>query len=155
MKRYLIKLYSLFIAMSFMLYSCSSDDLQILNDVNTHQDDKTNYQRSKEEAISLLMKEIKQFDNFQTTRSYKRQIDKQSIKGIPASQGTRSEDKCIDTLMYIVNFTEDNGYAVVPGDKRCHHLLAITDYGHYEFDDSTNPGLMVTTTDTFIVVFSI
>ncbi len=52
---------------------------------------------------------------------------------------TRSEtaynEICIDTLLYVVNFSDDQGFALVAADKRTTPIYAIVDSGFLDFDN--------------------
>lgn len=54
---------------------------------------------------------------------------------------TRSSEMT-DTLLYLVNFGENQGFALLGADKRLSGIYAISDEGHMEFADTIgNPGL--------------
>ncbi|MBP3227945.1 MAG: Spi family protease inhibitor [Bacteroidaceae bacterium] len=40
----------------------------------------------------------------------------------------------IDTLFYIVNFADDEGFALIAADKRTEPVYALVDQGNYDFD---------------------
>ena len=51
----------------------------------------------------------------------------------------------IDTLLYFVNFTDNQGFAVVAADKRTSPILALIDKGNYKIEDlrkEDNPGFL-------------
>ena len=56
------------------------------------------------------------------------------------SQQTRTGDT--DTLMYVFNFSDEKGYAIVSADRRMEGLLAVTESGYYDpSQTASNPGL--------------
>ena len=59
--------------------------------------------------------------------------------------GTRSENGEDDTpLVHIFNFEDNQGYAIVAGDRRVSPVLCLADEGNIEQDDViANPGLLV------------
>ena len=51
----------------------------------------------------------------------------------------------IDTLLYFVNFADNQGFAVVAADKRTSPILALIDKGNYKAGDlaqEDNPGFL-------------
>ena len=59
-----------------------------------------------------------------------------------ATQGTRSGDA--DTLFYVVNYSGNNGFAVLSADRRLPEVYAISDEGHLDMNDTVeNKGLAV------------
>jgi len=54
-----------------------------------------------------------------------------------ATKSTKDTITCLaDTLLYIINFDNDNGFAVLSADDRiAERILAVTDYGELHADD--------------------
>ena len=56
--------------------------------------------------------------------------------------GTRSQETSysidLDTLMYVVNFTNNNGFALVAADKRTEPIFAFIDEGNLDFEKLEN-----------------
>lgn len=56
--------------------------------------------------------------------------------------GCKSRSSETDTLMYVVNFPGDNGFAIIPAPSNMEPILGISDCGSYGMEDSDfNPGL--------------
>lgn len=54
---------------------------------------------------------------------------------------TRSGNRQTDTLLYVFNFNNDEGFAVVSASRKTEGLIAITENGNYKEGDSIdNPG---------------
>ncbi|MBO4965697.1 MAG: C10 family peptidase, partial [Muribaculaceae bacterium] len=67
-----------------------------------------------------------------------RTISKVEVK---TSRATRSGIGA-DTLLYLINYADNNGFALVSADKRLPAIYAISDEGHFEFADTLqNNGL--------------
>lgn len=78
-----------------------------------------------------------------------------SIKGSPtslSSRGTITDNvvavtsstsrSAADTLLYVVNYADNQGYAVISANTNCDALLAVTEQGHFESEESIeNPGM--------------
>lgn len=88
--------------------------------------------RSYSEALQIAQQGISMLEGNSSTRSkdgMHRKIDKNGFKCI-ISQQTRSGR--IDTLLYVVNFEDNNGFALVSARRNVDGLLAVTEKGNYE-----------------------
>ncbi len=57
-------------------------------------------------------------------------------------KGLRSRTGDADTTMYVVNYPENDGFAVVSANTATEGLLAVTENGHFTtIDDIDNPGM--------------
>ncbi len=108
-----------------LLVACSADFEQPIDDVKTVSE--KNFKISEEEALLRLEKVLNAFEP--TTRGKMR-----SVKEVLAYRSRQSRTRSSgvpDTLMFIMNFDDDNGYAVVSTDSRFPFLLALVDTGNY------------------------
>lgn len=100
--------------------------------------------RSSQEAIEIANNALRQFDEETRSRSITedRYVDLSSgVKVICAPNG-RNVAKS-DTLIYVVNFANDKGYALVSAPRIKEGLLALTSSGHYDPEEQVldpNPG---------------
>jgi hypothetical protein len=100
---------------------------------------------SEEEAKATLTFVMNQFDPIGTYGSSRRtikdihawRIDKQSIKTY-SSEEYEFDWSSIDTLLYIINFEDDQGFAFVSADNRTEPVLAIIDEGSMTVDNFLN-----------------
>lgn len=93
--------------------------------------------RSRKEAIGIVEHATILFDNMATrsTSSVKiNESDIYAIIGMDDGKETRSNSQ--DTLIYVVNFENDNGYALVSANRSTEGLIAITESGHLNPNDS-------------------
>ncbi|MBO4964807.1 MAG: C10 family peptidase [Muribaculaceae bacterium] len=68
-----------------------------------------------------------------------RMVSKIEVK---TSSKTRSLTNGADTLLYLINYSDNAGFALVSADRRLPAIYAISDEGHFEFADTLqNPGL--------------
>lgn len=86
--------------------------------------------RSYEEAFEIAQKSITILNNRNNTRAISRQIDTSDCPVITSSKKTRSA-MMNDTLIYVFNFENNEGFALVSASKGTEGLLAITEKGHY------------------------
>ncbi|MBO7548008.1 MAG: C10 family peptidase [Bacteroidales bacterium] len=90
--------------------------------------------RSAGEAVSIAQESLDRF--YPGTKSEKGKEVSCIIPYVSAStKGTAS-----DTLFYIVNFGENEGFALINTDPAVAPLLVITEEGHYEGRETENTG---------------
>jgi len=126
------KLTSIF-ALAIMVASCSNQELSDSGPqqpVSQH----SNNIRSYEEALMIAQVSIGMVDDNTNTRSASsRKISLDDSKVCLAGNKTRSEGNN-DTLMYVFNFEDNQGFAIVAAPKNVEGLLAITESGYYDPD---------------------
>jgi hypothetical protein len=128
--------------------SCENDVIDN-SEINNNSDSGSvakSYMVSEEEAIGNLMDFIDAMENGSksgvSTRSENKsartvksidviRTDKQ--KAVTYSSGSNFSTS-IDTLMYLINFEDNRGYALVAADKRTNPIYAITDEGTLSID---------------------
>lgn len=96
--------------------------------------------RSYEEALSIAESSIKMIDeDYASTRSNatNRQIDK-SRSMVITNRQSRSLDNQNDSLIYVFNFEDEMGFAIVSANKNTEELIAVTESGDYEKSLSEN-----------------
>ena len=94
------------------------------------------FQRHSTEALEIARQLFnKTFDT--RTNNFNHWIQ---VIGIPANspltRGTAITSSLPDTLMYICNNGENNGFALISGDKRTPELLAYVPQGSYHQQDN-------------------
>lgn len=95
--------------------------------------------RSYDDALRIAKDAIGMLENSKsTTRSNNkcRKIDLSESKVIMRDSKTRGESGDSDSLIYVFNFENDEGFALVSASKNTEGLLAITELGHC---DPTKP----------------
>ncbi len=100
---------------------------------------------SQSEVVSEAENIIALFDNNEaTTRSVSRSIGEIIVATGNTNQTRSGENSEQDTLAYIVNFSDDMGYAVISADRRTDAILAISPDGNIDPEaDIDNLGLSV------------
>lgn len=90
------------------------------------------------------LKEVTDFMDQSSTRSSNRTISE--VRVIENTARTRAADsgeiQLADTTLYIFNFADDQGFAIVSADSRSEGLLAFAESGNFT-DSITNPGLAI------------
>jgi hypothetical protein len=134
----------LFLMTIISIASCSRkemDTTDILNEKTAKEDIRaakfTRAMQTARDAARLL-------DGESITRAeYDRQIDENEIKFIVADNATRSDAEP-DTLMYVFNYVDDAGFAVVSAVGESGEMLAVTEQGHFNsMEEIENEGFRI------------
>lgn len=96
--------------------------------------------RTVNDAIAIAEKATSMLTAESVTRSNIRRVDISNIGMLMSDNSTRAEALDADTLMYIVNFEDNQGFALVPKNEKAPELLAIADSGSYNGEDTDNVG---------------
>lgn len=140
-----ILFYALALASISALFCCSEQDEQvgyIQSPLNTE----TRPIRSYSEALEIAQKALQMVskDNVNTRAGHiskKVDVEKDAIIITSGNITTRAvEYNTNDTLMYVFNYTNNQGFAVVAADKRTESLIAVTEFGHYTPGDTVDTG---------------
>lgn len=122
--------------LSLVFASCQ-DNAELFDEAKENVNDELSLSkfRTPEQAMEAAADIASQFygSNSRSTKS----VDRSSVVCITG--GTRSE---IDTLLYIVNYGNNQGYAMIAGPSNLPPIYAIVDSGQFtSAEDITNPGL--------------
>lgn len=116
--------------------ACNNDDC--LEAIISHDNSKVTELRSYDEALQVALDGIKILEgrNIQT-RSQQlvhRELDLTNGVSYIVNHKTRSSETASgnDTLMYVFNFMNDKGFAIVSANPNTDGLLAVTESGHYD-----------------------
>lgn len=119
----------LFIAVIIpLLIGCTRYDEIDSNDLSINQ--LKNDKRSLEEIIQIAYDAINMLGNNES-RSTTRTLDLNSISCIINTQ-SRNVNNSADTLIYVINYTDNAGFAVISANSNTEGLLAVTEQGTYE-----------------------
>lgn len=141
------KIIVLLLSVFALITGCTNnvDDVFTNNNSTTSLKGSSNL-RSYSEALEIAQNAISILDkNGQQTRSgYSRTVDFKE-QAITICAGNRISTRSSgsngnDTLMYVFNYTDNNGFAVVSADKGTEGLIAVTESGHYDPSDTTDTG---------------
>ncbi len=94
--------------------------------------------RTETDAIRQAIADRKNMLGITTPDSRARDLEVKYVAG-----GRNSRSGASDTLLYVVNFPDEEGYAVIPKDKRL-ETLAVTESGSFSsIDEIKNPSARV------------
>lgn len=131
------KLLFLAAPLSAIAGACSSDSFTEPQTPNANDSHLPCHRVTLRNAISNAEKYLEIIEGYQTRGS---RIPS-SVQIIGSKIHTRAADKS-DTLLYIVNFSNDSGFAVLGADDRMMPVYAISESGHLNLNDTTfNAGL--------------
>ena len=141
------KIIVLILSVFALIVSCTNDVEDVFTkDVSIVTPKASSSIRSYSEALEIAQNAISILDkNGQQTRSgSSRSVDfkEQAITICAGNKiSTRSSgSNGNDTLMYVFNYTDNNGFAVVSADKGTEGLIAVIESGHYDPSDTTDTG---------------
>jgi len=119
----------------FSIISCTNDILKI-NDGNVSSTKEINndHKITETEALEIVNKLFaKTRTNFNHSIDYVLNKNNQKTRNAGVS----------DTLAYIFNFNNNNGFAVIASDNRVFPLLAFSDTGHFAYEEDENDPIYV------------
>jgi hypothetical protein len=157
MKKIILKTFTKCVALtlfvSFLTVTSCTDTLVPNIEEVESQNAVINNKVSEDEAKTILMNFLSASNRGQT---YSTGLSSRQIKGIEAlcvgntNVRTYASDNDInvdiDTLMYVVNFEDGQGFALVAADRRTDPIYAIIDEGSLsvsELDKVDNPGFII------------
>lgn len=155
MKRLVILSATIFV---IALSSCSKDD-DLVQPMRKFPHARTSNERSFNDALTIAQKAISLVSSEGTRAKSERQIDLTQTRAV-MSETTRSANIEQDTLMYIFNFADDQGFAIVPKSKNAPELLAVTTKGYYDGKETDNEGFnmymnnarLIVDPDTMVII---
>ena len=131
------KLFSLLVVASFV--ACTNDEEMNLLIENLPEESVSVEKRSFQEALEVAQN-VPEIFGGTTTRGELKQVTLANTQYIIGEATTRNEAP--DTLMYVFNYEDNQGFAVVSANKSTEALIAVTEQGNYNEETTTNnPGL--------------
>jgi len=138
------------VALSMLFVNCSNEKGSDVADLPMTRSDQPLVEmtthRNYNEALAIAKKSISMIENDEvTTRGdgHHRVIDeKNGVYTVNSSSNiTRSGESNNDTLLYVFNFSDNEGFVVVSANRNTEDVLAITESGTYHPNtESDNPG---------------
>lgn len=132
--------FGLTIAVIISVTSCRQDDMPSLA---IDRENASSFVRSPDEAMKVACEAFaSNFGNADFSSRSSNLLDSASpVIIIPSEVQSRAKNVS-DTCLYVVNFAEDSGFAIIAADRRVSPVLGISDCGHYDAENpDDNPGL--------------
>ena len=133
-------IYLICVVSSFVMFSSCETNIATADLVQPAASKSIVGSRTIEDAVAIAENATSLLSKGTITRSLDRCVDISNINVLTSYNGTRSVSNEIDTLMYIVNFKDNQGFALVPKNENAPELLAITDSGSYNGENTDNVG---------------
>lgn len=127
----------------FTLFSCQNNEFENIVEVSNNSVIEGSYKVSVDEAkdIALQFMDAFQKTSAASTRGVKLAVDDVEVIKVN-KMATRSAgmENGMDTLLYAVNFSNNEGYALIGADKRTEPVFGIIDKGSFSSEHvATNP----------------
>lgn len=126
----------------FFLFSCQSYELENI-EINDTPIENNPYKVSIDEAKDIALNFMKTFQKTLTASTRSVGISIENVEVVKVNKAaTRSAgiENGMDTLLYAVNFSNNNGYALVGADRRTEPIFGIIDNGSFSDESiTTNP----------------
>lgn len=133
------KLFTLFTIFSAIIISSCSADEDLTIAPRKFPNARTLKDRSYNDALTIAQKSISLLSNDATRTKSDRQIDLTQTHAV-TTENTRSSNNEQDTLMYIFNFADEQGFVIIPKKANTPEILAITTKGSYDGKETENDG---------------
>lgn len=124
-----------FFLLALVMGSCTSEDDLLLKN-NEPSSSSGGYKVSLEDAVERARKAVGECGPVATRSGLKARVD--VIRSKPL---TRSAAEMPDTLLYVVNFEDNGGFAVVGADERVLPIYAVSDSGELNITEDSNEAL--------------
>lgn len=124
---------TLFLTLLGILISCSNEDPYLANG-SAKDCDESSCLRTTDEILDIATKAISMLDDNNSgasSRSGSVRVINPENRVIPFGSSVKSRND-LQPLMYVVNFSDDMGFAVVSANKNAPELIAVTEQGHYD-----------------------
>ena len=120
--------------LAVMVAACSSEEPMPVTDNSTQQG---SIKVTVEEAIKIANQAAEAFDA-KSARGVSRRASSAAMVDVLGAKNGRSGG--IDTLLYMVNYDNKQGYAIVSASRACETLLGIVDEGEFNaLEAAENP----------------
>ena len=133
-----MKKITLLTLLTLILSGCSTEDLP----QDTIKNEEKGYKISPDQAVSSALSYMSLM--FPETRSVQRShYDITPLRRV-TTRSPQNDVEYPDTLYYVINFSDDNGFALMGADRRLPRMLAISDTGNMNLADTVfNRGLAI------------
>lgn len=96
-----------------------------------------NNTRTYDEALAVAQRAAGYIDGWNNaSSSSRRRVKAKCDNQVICSSETRTSEDGLDTLMYIFNYEDNKGFAIVSANKATEELLAVTEEGNYTEDSA-------------------
>lgn len=122
-------IYLLLFVTSYMILSCSAEDDYYINNYSTKLPKAP--ARTINEAIIIAQNGLKQIENSDIPNSLSKEIDCDGVRPI-TNKHVMSRAGVSDTLLYVLNIKDNDGFVLVSANKATEGLVAIVEHGNFD-----------------------
>lgn len=128
---------------STAISSCNESDMPAVTFSQKEQfNNLSSKTRSFDEAFAVAEKALYFLDRNNSRTQNRTIVSNKAFAILNKTHSSRNNSS--DTLLYVINYDNNEGFAVVSASKHTPALLAVTESGHiYENEDIDNPGLKI------------
>ena len=119
----------IFISTALLLAACSESDVLEVKNEEPSESAAQSQIRTVEEAYEIASRSISWIDEPESRSVIRLLPSKDKVKIVKDKE---SRGECSDTLMYVINFEDEQGFAVIPASRKMPELLAVTESGSYD-----------------------
>lgn len=113
-----------------LLSACSEHEVLIESEDSQSEKALQSEIRTIDEAYDIAAKAISWIGDGESRTSVRLLPSKRDIKVVMNNKSRSGESS--DTLMYVVNFEDEQGFAIIPANRTMPELLAVTENGSYD-----------------------
>ena len=128
------------------MLGCSNDNELLPLTMTSNISNESNYRCSISEALNIAQNSIVILEGNEKSANVNRRhsstLPSRRVNSSPVIIGHhngnlhRGYPTTNDTLMYVFNYDDNQGFAIISADSRTEGLIAITDQGHYEQNET-------------------
>lgn len=97
--------------------------------------------RSVDEAFKIAEQAKGMFGDQTSTRSGQvREVDRENVRVICKNKTRANSSNSLDTLIYVVNYADNEGFAIISANLGTEALLGVTEIGNYDDAIAENDG---------------
>lgn len=131
-------LYLMLVLATAFLVGCSSEDTPVVSDIKQAAAGYAPYQVSLNDALKKVEPIMEVLDGVNATRSNSRVVGDIEYVVNNKTRGQDGTNNVPDTLFYIVNYADEQGFVVLSADIRIPSIMAISNIGNMALSDTTN-----------------
>lgn len=131
------------LCMAFFISACSKTDMDSVSKPKVFVPEVVT-QLTYEQALKRALLAVESIDDVHT-RSASRYVKSHELIKTDPSVVTRSSSLTSDSLMYIFNFEDDMGFAIIPSDPRTPNAIAMSAVGNFDAGSATSGDTMLMT----------
>lgn len=141
---------TIILALTLVFFSCTTENEFVLQECSTTVPELK--KRSLSEVLDIAQNAISLLGH-ESRSAESRSIDLENIQYVCTNKNSRSQNS--DTLLYVINYAENNGFAVVSANPNTPGLMAVTEKGNYsliseDINDKTGIGLFMDMAEIYV-----